>query len=36
MYFAKQRASLPVSTSLPATEHVGALIGDGVIFTPAA
>ena len=36
MYSAKQRASLPVSTSLPATEQVGVSIGEGVIFTPAA
>ena len=36
MYCAKQRASLPVSTSLPATEQVGVSIGEGVIFTPAA
>src|SRR5690349_22434031 len=36
MYCAKQRASLPVSTSWPATEHDGVSIGDGVSCAPAA
>src|SRR5262249_39734266 len=36
MYFAKHRASEPVSTSLFATEQVGVSIGDGVMFEPAA
>src|SRR5690348_16970522 len=36
MYFAKHRASEPVSTSWFATEQVGVTIGDGVIVEPAA
>ena len=36
MYWAKQRASLPLLTSLPATEQLGVSIGEGVIWVPAA
>src|SRR5580765_1231235 len=36
MYFAKHRASEPVSTSLLATEQVGVSIGDAVMLEPAA
>src|SRR5262245_844373 len=36
MYFAKQRASEPVLTTWFATEQLGVVMGDGVIFEPAA
>jgi hypothetical protein len=36
MYLAKQRASVPLSMALFATEQVGVSIGDGVAFMPCA
>src|SRR5690349_11340276 len=36
MYFAKQRASEPVSTSWLATEQLGAVIAEGVMVEPPA
>ena len=36
MYLAKQRASVPLSMTLFATEQVGVSIGEAVTFMPCA